>query len=75
MPGSPWTRQPSSTSSTSAQNLLEHLNGFTARLSTAQTQGQGQQRAPSVRNIEADCLVTLLQPVEIASVRRSGSQE
>ena len=56
---------------TSAQDLLEHLNGFTARLNTAQAQGL--QRAPGVRSIEADRLVTLVQPVEVATVRSSGS--
>jgi subtilisin family serine protease len=55
---------------TSAQDLLEHLNGFTARLSPAQAKGL--QRVPGVRSIEADRPVTLVQPVEVAAMTSAG---
>lgn len=53
-----------------AQDLLEHLNGFTAKLNAAQVQRL--QRTQGVRSIEADRVVTLVQPVEVSTVNAAG---
>lgn len=53
-----------------AQDLLEHLNGFTAKLNAAQLQRL--QQTQGVRSIEADRLVTLVQPVEVSTVKAAG---
>lgn len=46
---------------TQPQDLLEHLNGFTAMLTTAQAQRLKQNR--NVRSIEADSVVSLVEPI------------
>ena len=54
-----------------AEQLLDHLNGFTARLTTAQAQQL--QRSKGVRNIETDSIVTLAQPFSEMKIQSTGS--
>jgi hypothetical protein len=54
-----------------SEDLLEHLNGFTARLTAAQALQL--QRSQGVRNIEADSLVTLVAPVSETKMQATGT--
>lgn len=55
---------------TAAQDLLEHLNGFTARLNASQVLRLRQTQG--VRSIEADRMVTLVQPVDVSTVQATS---
>lgn len=54
-----------------AQDLLDNLNGFTARLTAGQAQSL--QRRQGVRSVEADSLVSLVEPVNTTRLQASGS--